>query len=153
MLVDADACPVKKEIVQICSAAAVPVYFVSSYAHVVSEAKQEHYVTYVHVDQAPQAADMVLLQMAQSGDIAVTQDYGLAALLLPKGCTVLHHRGFLYTEDHIDTMLYQRYDAAKRRRAGQKTKGPKGMTSADRERFRAALSSVLENRSPTSGPQ
>ena len=65
----------------------------------------------------------------------VTQDYGLASLLLPKGCTVLHHKGFEYDARNIDHLLETRYMGSMIRKGGGRTKGPKPFSKEDKEAF------------------
>ncbi len=72
----------------------VPVVLVSSLSHYSTQELPDH-VRAVYVEAGPDAADFKVVQLAAAGDIVVTQDYGLASLLLPKGCTVLHHKGSL----------------------------------------------------------
>src|SRR5699024_1858732 len=90
------------------------------------------------------AADYEILGHARSGDIIITQDYGLASLGLAKGCKVLHHKGFAYSNKNIDMLLQTRHLSAKARKAGKKTKGPKAFTDEDREEFRNLLIKTLE---------
>ena len=35
----------------------------------------------------------------------ITQDYGLASLLLKKARIIMHHKGFIYNENNIDILL------------------------------------------------
>ena len=43
------------------------------------------------------------------GDIVITQDYGLASLVLAKGALVMHPSGAIYSKETIDTLLMSRY--------------------------------------------
>lgn len=74
----------------------------------------------------------------------MTQDYGLASLVLPKGVCVLHQLGYQYTEANIDGLLEQRYFSAKVRKSGGHTKGPKAFTAEDRATFKGKLIEVIE---------
>ena len=58
-----------------------------------------------------QIADYRIMQLAKE-DLIVTQDYGLASLALAKGCIVLHHKGYKYTNDNIEQLLQTRYLSA-----------------------------------------
>ena len=55
----------------------------------------------IYVDSGADAADYRIMQLAKE-DLIVTQDYGLASLALAKGCIVLHHKGYKYTNDNIE---------------------------------------------------
>ena len=61
------------------------------------------------------------MQLAKE-DLIVTQDYGLASLALAKGCIVLHHKGYKYTNDNIEQLLQTRYLSAMVRKSGKRTK-------------------------------
>jgi len=89
-------------------------------------------------------ADYKIMSMVNRGDIVITQDYGLASVLLGKGCYVIHHKGFRYTENNIDRLLSSRHASAQARRAGFRTKGPKAFTSEDREAFSKAFIQLIE---------
>src|SRR5699024_12647706 len=74
-------------------------------------------------------ADFEIVRRADKGDLIVTQDYGLASLLLGKRCHVMHHRGFMYTKHKIDRLLANRHYSQMARRSGERTKGPKAFTN------------------------
>ena len=65
----------------------------------------------IYVDSGADAADYRIMQLAKE-DLIVTQDYGLASLALAKGCIVLHHKGYKYTNDNIEQLLQTRYLSA-----------------------------------------
>ncbi|CQR47565.1 hypothetical protein BN1058_01891 [Paraliobacillus sp. PM-2] len=140
--VDADACPVKEIIIQIALTKNIPVYLVKSYAHF-STQKDPDGVTSIYVDSDREAADYRILSMLHSGDIVITQDYGLASLALEKKANVLHHKGFMYTEENIDYLLEVRYQHAQARKKKLKTKGPKPLTQEDKDQFKHAFIELL----------
>jgi len=132
--VDADACPVKNIVISEATKVGIPVTLVTSFPHYSTEAYPEGVET-IYVDTGADAADYRIMKLAEKGDFIITQDYGLASLGLAKGCTVLHHKGFLYTNDNIDQLLQSRYLSAMERKSGKRTKGPKAFTNEDREKF------------------
>lgn len=140
--VDADACPVKDIVISIAQNAQIPVVLVKSFSHFSHEGNPSG-VESIYVDTGADAADYRIMQLAQKNDIIITQDYGLASLALGKGCTVLHHKGFIYTQNNIDQLLQTRHISAKARRSGMKTKGPKHFTDEDREKFRELLTQII----------
>lgn len=140
--VDADACPVKESIVKIAKAEKVSVVFVKSFAHFSNDEAMEGVET-IYVDTGNDAADYKIIQLATKGDIIVTQDYGLASLGIAKGCQVIHHKGFLYTNDNINQLLETRYRSAMERKGGVRTKGPKAFTEEDRKKFEVLLQQLL----------
>ncbi|WHX25338.1 YaiI/YqxD family protein [Virgibacillus halodenitrificans] len=142
--VDADACPVKKIVIEEATKAAIPVTLVTSFSHYSNE-EQPPGVETVYVDTGAEAADYRIMKLANKGDLIVTQDYGLASLGLAKGCTVLHHKGFAYTNNNIDQLLQTRYLSAMERKSGKRTKGPKALTEEDRNKFRHLFLKSIEN--------
>ncbi len=73
----------------------------------------------VHLaDAAAQAADMVLMNMAQAGDLVVTGDLGLASVCIAKGAAALSPRGFWFREHDLMERMEWRALAAKLRRGG-----------------------------------
>ncbi|GAA0451024.1 YaiI/YqxD family protein [Alkalibacillus silvisoli] len=142
IIIDADACPVTEETIKEAQKYTIPVLMVKSFAHFSPFDEQEGVET-IYVDSDAEAADYKIMQQANKGDLIITQDYGLASLALPKSCTVMHHKGFLYSEHNIDQLLQSRYLNAMARKSGQRTKGPKAFTKEDREHFALKLQSVL----------
>lgn len=117
--IDADACPVKSEIVQIASKLDIPVVMLMDVSHIY----EDGYSQVIIVDQGKDAVDMALVNKAQKGDIIVTQDYGVATMSLAKGAFAINQNGRIYSEENIDRLLFERHIAQKQRRA--KEKGPK----------------------------
>ena len=141
--VDADACPVQNEIMEVAEQFDIPVVLVKSFSHF-SHDEQPSFVDTVYVDHGADAADLEIMRRAQKGDLVVTQDYGLASLLLGKGCIIIHQKGFLYSDKNIERLLATRHASAMARRAGQRTKGPKAFNNEDREKFRQKLEKVIQ---------
>jgi len=140
IFVDADACPVKDVILEVAKYYAIQVVMVNSISHYSSFADG---VEYVIVDNVPEAADMAIINRVKTGDILVTQDYGLASLVLEKGVRALHHSGKRYTSENIDHLLFKRHLSAKIRRSGGKTSGPKAFTKSDKENFKQSLLTLV----------
>ncbi|MBY9076922.1 YaiI/YqxD family protein [Paenibacillus sp. HN-1] len=142
VVVDADACPVKKETAETARSCGIPVLMVSSYAH---ELQSVEGVDIVHVDNSDQSADLYIVNHVKRGDVVLTSDYGLAAMALAKGCHVLSFRGQTYDEGNMDMMLEGRHARAKERRRGHYSKGPKPFTEEDRRFFQHKLTKLLRN--------
>lgn len=115
---------------------------VSSYDH---RLEPQEGVQVVQVDSSDQSVDLYIVNHIVKGDIVITQDFGLACVAIGKGAIVLSPRGEEYTNENIDYLMERRHENAKRRRSGGKTKGPKAMNEADRERFQQKLTKVLSN--------
>jgi uncharacterized protein len=140
IIVDADACPVKAEIVETARRFGAEVLMVASFDHRLTE---EQGVTVVQVDRSDQSADLYIANHIAPDNILVTQDFGLATIGLAKRAVVLSNRGQQYTEQTIDFLLESRHEHAKRRRAGHYGKGPRPFTRGDREHFLHSLTKVL----------
>ena len=142
IIVDADACPVKQEIIHIGQETLASVIFVASFAHYMSNFEG---AKIIYVDQSDQSADLYIANMIRQGDIIITDDYGLAAILLKPSVRVLSFRGVEFTNENIQSLLSSRHESAKLRRGGQKTKGPKPFTKEDRENFVESLRKILNS--------
>ena len=138
-MVDADACPVKEIIVRIARREGLPVVMVMDTSHEL----RDGYSTTVTVDKARDSADMALIGRVESGDIVVTQDYGLAAMALSKAASVLNQNGLVYTNENIDQLLMDRHVGQKVRRGGGRTKGPRKRTHVDDESFTRSFEGML----------
>ncbi|MFJ8352377.1 DUF188 domain-containing protein [Bacillus paramycoides] len=57
-----------------------------------------------------------MYQHAKVTDLVITQNVGLASLLVKNGVLVLSPRGTFVTDEQMDTILYSRYVSAKLRR-------------------------------------
>lgn len=140
ILVDADACPVKQETIDIAKQFNIKVCLVASYNH---RLPQIEGVKTVQVDFSSQAADLYIANLVKHSDIVLTHDFGLACLALAKDAHVISFRGELYSSDSIEYLLERRAESAKLRRQGVKTKGPKAFTATDRKNFQQSLTNLL----------
>ena len=128
IFIDADGCPVTKIAVKLAGEYDIPCTVICDTAHMFDIPN----VNIITVEQGADSVDFRLVNLIQKGDIAVTQDFGLAAMCLSKGAFVLHQDGKQYTEENISGLLEFRAVAKKIRRAGGRTKGnPKRTTEQD----------------------
>ena len=104
----------------------------------------DEYSTVITVDKQADSVDFALMGLLSREDIVVTQDFGLAAMVLGKGARVVNQNGMIYTNDNIDKLLMERHIGAKVRRGGGRTKGPAKRTKEDNEKFEAAFVKMLE---------
>jgi len=111
ILVDADACPVVDLIEDIAKKNNVPVILFADTSHILTSEYSEVRV----IDKGADAVDFAIMKMCQTGDIIVTQDYGVAAMALGMGVKAIHHTGREYTNDNIDQLLMDRHIAKKER--------------------------------------
>lgn len=80
------------------------------------------YSSIVIVDKGIDSVDLKIVKEMNSGDIVVTQDYGLASLVLAKGGLCVHQNGFIYTENNIERLLFERFIGSENRKKGIRTK-------------------------------
>ena len=137
ILVDADACPVVRQVEEVARKYALPVTLLCDEHHML----QSEYSQVRYISSGADAVDIALMNLCQRGDIVVTQDYGVAAMALGKGALAIHHSGKQYTNDNIDLMLMERHLAKRARRASGKhhLRGPSRFTEYDKKSFASAF--------------
>ena len=139
IIVDADACP--KSVFRICIKVGhqygIQVWTVASFNHSI---ESDHHVV---VGSDPQEADIKIINLTEERDVVVTQDWGLAAVVLGKGARCLSPTGREFRPDRIEFLLEEREVKNKVRRSGGRTKGPKKRTFEDDQRFEACLKRIL----------
>lgn len=140
VFVDADACPVVDIIVRLCKQAGITCTLLCDTAH---EMHREGAQTLVF-DKGADSVDFALVNRVSSGDVVVTQDYGLASMCLAKRAIVLHQDGWTYTEDNIGALLFQRHESKKYRMAGGRIKGPSKRRPEQDAAFSHALQQLLQ---------
>ena len=97
----------------------------------------------VRVDGGPDVADAYIAEHAESGDVAVTADIPLAALLVPKGVAVIDPRGDEYTTESIGERLSVRDFMDALRSTGVETGGHAPYGQKEKQAFANALDRVL----------
>ena len=142
LLIDADGCPVVDLTVRLAREFGVKCLILCDTAHVFQKEGAET----LTVAKGADSVDFALVNRVEPGDIAVTQDYGLAAMCLAKRALPLSQDGLLYTEENIGTLLQSRYAAQKIRRSGGRLKGPKKRTSEQDAAFERTLRRLLQLR-------
>ena len=142
ILVDADACPVVRIVEQTAERYKIPVVLLCDTNHVLQSSYSEIKV----IGAGAEAVDFALVNQCGKGDIVVTQDYGVAAMILGKGAHGIHQSGKWYTNETIDQMLMERHLAKKARMGKGKhhLKGPAKRTEDDDERFQESLCKLIE---------
>lgn len=140
--VDADACPgpVRDILIRAAERLQIPAVFVANKR---LNLPRSSWVSTVQVGAGLDVADGHIAAAAAAGDLAVTQDIPLAALLVPKGVTVLDPRGERFSEENVAERLSVRNFMQELREAGVTTQGPSGFSPQDRQRFAASLDREL----------
>jgi len=140
VLIDADACPVVGLAVELCKTYRCDCILLCDTAH---EMHRDGATTLIF-DKGADSVDFALVNRVDTGDIVITQDYGLASMCLAKRAHVLHQDGWLYTEDNIQALLFQRHAAKEYRASGGRIKGPAKRKTAQNDAFTKALDALLQ---------
>ncbi|MFC0043184.1 DUF188 domain-containing protein [Metabacillus iocasae] len=114
--------------------------FIASYAHVQSNPIGGEWK---YVDCDKEAVDLYIVNHAKKHDVVITQDTGLASILVKSGVYAISPRGKQYSEEDMNSVLFFRYVSAKERRAGRYPKGPKAFTEADKQHFVETFDKLL----------
>lgn len=143
IIIDGDACPQKVK--EICERAASDFEI-----DLIIVVDIEHYITsnyeIIVVEKGRDSVDFKIVEIFKHDDILITQDYGLASLVLNKAAAVIHTAGFFINNKNIDQLLESRYLGQKIRKAGGKTKGPSKRSKEQDINFEKCLYKVLYER-------
>lgn len=101
------------------------------------------HVSAVRVDGGPDVADRYIAEHATAGDVAVTADIPLAALLVPNGVVVIDPRGEEYTRESIGERLSVRNFMDGLRGTGVETGGHGAYGPREKQAFSNALDRAL----------
>jgi uncharacterized protein len=138
--VDADACPVKREIYRVAERLGLEVTLV---ANSWMETPVRPWLRLEIVADGFDAADDFIAESIEAGDVVVTSDIPLAARCIEKGAQAIGPKGRVYDQDDIKEALATRDLLADLRDAGEITGGPAPMRPKDRSRFLQALDLLL----------
>ena len=140
--VDADACPgvVKDILFRVAERLQLNVTLV---ANQLIRVPGSRFIRALQVPAGPDVADAEIVARVNAGDIVVTGDIPLAALVLDKGGLPLNPRGEWYTKDTIAQQLTMRSFMEELRSSGVDTGGPAAFNHADRQNFANALDREL----------
>jgi uncharacterized protein YaiI (UPF0178 family) len=140
ILVDADACPVKDEVLRVAERHGVRVTLVANRG---LRPSRDPMVAHVLVPQGADAADDWIVAHAGAGDIVVTSDIPLAGRALKQGATVLGPTGRPFTESSIGMALAMRELNQHLRETGESRGLNAGFTAKDRSMFLQALDEAV----------
>jgi uncharacterized protein YaiI (UPF0178 family) len=140
IFVDADACPVKDEVLRVAQRHGVKVTFVANRG---LRPSRDPMVVHVLVPQGADAADDWIAEHAAAGDLVVTTDIPLAGRCLKAGATVLGPTGRPFTESSIGMALAMRELNQHLRETGESRGLNAGFTARDRSAFLQALDEAV----------
>ena len=138
ILVDADACPVKKEILEVAKKINMEVHMFFDNAH----EYEDGYSTVYILDKGADSVDYALINKSLPGDIIVTQDYGVATMALSKKAYPINQNGMVYNDDNIMSLLTNRAMNQKIRRH-KNMKGTKKRTKQNNIDFYNSLEKLI----------
>jgi uncharacterized protein len=140
ILIDADGCPVVDITIKIAKKFNIEVIIICDTSHVFNKEGVETII----ISKGNDAVDFALVNKVNKGDIVVTQDYGLAAMVLSKQGYPINQSGLVYNSENIDQLLYTRHISKKIRNSGGRLKGPRKRQKEDDIRFEESLSTLCE---------
>jgi len=140
IFVDADACPVKAEVLRVAERHALTVHLVGNQWMRVQETQR---VRRVVVPPEPDAADTWIAEAIAAADICLTADIPLAARCLERGAAVLDFKGKPFTPDSIGMALATRDLMAHLRETGEVSGGNRPFTRRDRSDFLQGLEGAV----------
>ena len=139
--VDADASPVKNEVIRVAKRYGLKVYLVSNAR---MHLGQDASVEMVIVSGTFDAADDWIAEHVADRDIVVSGDIPLAGRCLEKGARVIDPKGRVFTEESIGEALANRQLMAYLRDMGNITRGPAPYGKRDRSYFLQRLDDLIQ---------
>ena len=102
--VDADACPVKLEVIKVAERHNLQVLIVSNGG---LKPIQHPLVEYIYVSEGLDVVDNWIEERVSIGDFVITADIPLAARCIKKNAIVLGHKGEVYTKTNMYIQFLQ----------------------------------------------
>ena len=119
--IDADGCPVIPLAIDVANQFGFKVILVCDTSHHFEKQGAKT----ITLSQGPDAVDFYIVNHVNKDDIVITQDYGLAAMVLAREAYAINQNGVLYTNENISGLLEMRHLSQKIRRSGRHLKGPR----------------------------
>lgn len=139
IVVDGDGCAGREIIEKVAKKNSIKVLIYCTINHMI----RSDYSEVKTVDDGFQSVDMYVANAIEKNDIVVTQDYGVAAMALGKGALAISPKGYIYDNNNIDRLLFERHLSQKNRRAGGRTKGNHKRIKEDDERLYYNLEKLI----------
>ncbi|MGM0379347.1 MAG: YaiI/YqxD family protein [Bacillota bacterium] len=104
ILIDADSCPVIKNVEKIAKKFSIKVIIIKNYNHQINSA----YSKVISVDPVSENVDFKIVNISKEGDIIVTQDYGLCGMVISENIICINQYGKIINNKNIDRLLLKR---------------------------------------------
>ncbi len=144
IFVDADACPVKQEVLKVAKRCQVKVTFVANAAMRIPDSEGAEFV--VVESRQLDAVDDWIVQHISKEDIVVTSDIPLAYRCVQSGAETLDSSGRIFNQDNIGHLLAARDLMTSLRDTGMVSGGgPAPFQKQDRSRFLHSLDQIIQN--------
>jgi len=141
--IDADACPVREEILRVAQRRRLAVHVVSNGSRPIRPPAWPS-ARIVIVSPTPDAADNWIAERICMADVCVTDDIPLAARCLARGAGAISAHGHIWSSDNIGSALAGREISRHLRELGVSTGGGKPLSKSDRSKFLSALDTLID---------
>ncbi|WP_350335860.1 YaiI/YqxD family protein [Coralliovum pocilloporae] len=139
--VDADACPVKDEVMRVADRHDLPVHMVSNSWMRLDD---NPLINRVIVSEGPDEADNWIAERITDRDIAITADIPLASRCIERGASVLGPGGKPFTQDSIGMALAMRDLKQHLRETGEISGHNPSFTRQNRSDFLNQLENMVQ---------
>ena len=139
---DADACPVKNIIEEVAELYKLKVIMYIDTSHELNNTKSEVVVVSKGID----SVDLKIVSDVKEGDLVITNDFGLASVLLTKKAYVMSPNGLVFTNDNIDRLLFERHIVKENVRNSKRVKNIKKRTKENDKAFKLELINLLNSK-------
>lgn len=142
--IDDDACPaaIREIVLRASKRLSIPVCLVAN-RPLGGLGAGQGLVTAVRVPGGFDEADKHIAGHVAPGDLVVTADIPLAAMIVARGATGIDPRGEIYDKDNVQARLTMRNFMQEMRSMGLAQGGPAQLGSRDKHRFAASLDKLL----------
>ena len=142
IFVDADACPVKEEVIRVAERHGLIVHMVSNSG---MRPSRNPAIRQILVPEGPDAADDWIFGQISADDIAVTADIPLASRCLEKQAGAIGPNGKPFSEQNIGIAVAMRSLKSQLRETGEISGHNAGFTARDRSRFLQKLENAIQS--------
>lgn len=139
--VDADACPVKEEVLKVAARHKLEVYMISnSYLRPINNPR----IHMILVEAGADIADDWIAERIGDGDIAITADILLADRCLKKNASCINPSGKTFTTDNIGNAVAGRSLSAHLRELGETSGNQSAFTRQNRSKFLQTFEETIQ---------